>query len=135
MLADQWLTINEPPKDKRFLGGVDFSGVAQKRAARAADPHATSSEAETIFSAIEPLIADGATVEQKRLAVALGTVALPLPHSQRDSTIQKLIALASRRARPHLLLNLVLSGEEIDIDVVADGISETFERRKPRHGY
>jgi hypothetical protein len=130
VLADQWLTINEPPKDKRFLGGVDFSGVAQKRAARAADPHATSSEAETIFAAIEPLIADGATVEQKRLAVALGTVALRLPHSQRDSTIQKLIALASRRARPHLLLNLVLSGEEIDINVVADGISETFEAAK-----
>ncbi len=130
VLADQWRTANEPPKDKRFIGGVDFSGVEEKRVARAADPDATSAEAETIFAAIEPLIAEGATDEQKKLAVALGIVASRLPHGQRDSTIQKLIALAPRRARADLLLNLVLSGEEIDIKVVADGISETFEAAK-----
>ena len=130
VLADQWRTVNEPPKDKRFLGGVDFSGVEETRAARAADPGATSAEAEAIFAAIEPLIADGATDEQKRLAVALGTAASRLPHGQRDGTIQKLIALAPRRARPGLLVNLVLSGESIDIKVVADGISETFEAAK-----
>jgi len=130
VLADQWRTANESPNDNRFFGGVDFSGVNEKRAVRAADPDATSAEAEIIFAAVEFLIADGATDEQKRLAVALGTIALQLPHGQRDNTIQKLVAFAPRRARPDLLLNLVLSGEEIDIKVVADGISETFEAAK-----
>lgn len=130
VLADQWRTANEPPKDKRIMFGVDFSGVEEKRAARAADPQATSAEAETIFAAIEPLVADGATNEQKALAVALGIAAVRLPHGQCDSTIQKLIALAPTRTRPALVLNLILSGEEIDIKIVADGISETLEAAK-----
>ncbi len=130
VLAGQWRTANEPPKDRRFLSGVDFSGVEEKRAARHADPDATCEEAETIFAAIESLIADDATDEQKRLAVALGIAAARLPHGQRDGTIQKLIGLAPRRARPDLLVNLVLSGEEIDVSVVADGIAETFEAAK-----
>lgn len=130
VLADQWRITHEPPKNKHYFGGVDFSCVEEKRAARAVDPDATSVEAEMIFAAIEPLIAAGATDEQKRLAVALGIVASRLPHGQRDSTIQKLISLAPRRTRPDLLLSLVLSGEEIDIKVVADGISETFEAAK-----
>ena len=130
VLADQWRTGNELPKENRFPFGVDFSSVEGKRAARAADPEATSTEAETIFAAIESLIPDGATDEQKRLAVALGIVALPLPHGQHDSTIRVLTTLAPRRARSNLFLSLVLSGEEIDIKVVADGISETFEAAK-----
>jgi len=127
VLAEQWRAANEPPSNGRLWGGIDFSGVREKRAARAANPEATSAEAEMIFAAIEPLIVDGATDDQKRFAVALGTIASRLPHGQRDSTIQKLISLASRAARASLLLNLVLSGEEIDIGVVADGIAETLE--------
>ncbi|MCA6116632.1 hypothetical protein J6524_17255 [Bradyrhizobium sp. WSM 1738] len=132
VLADQWRTANELPKDKRFPFGVDFSGVEEKRAARAVDPDATSAEAEAIFAAIESLIADGATDEQKKLAVALGIVASRLPHGQRDSTIQKLIALAPRRTRSDLLLGLVLSGEEIDTKIVGDGISEVLEAAKTK---
>lgn len=130
VLAEQWRTANEQPKDKRFPSGVDFSDVEEKRAARAADPGATSTEAETIFAAIESLTAEGSTDGQNRLAVALGNVASRLPHGQRDSTIQKLLVLAPRRARSDLLLALVLSGEEIDIKLVADGISETLEAAK-----
>jgi hypothetical protein len=132
VLAAQWRAENEPPDGKRFLGGADFSRVEEKRAVRATDPDATSAEAETIFGAIEPLIADGATADQKKLAVGLGIVAARLPHGQRESTIRKLIALAPRRARPDLLLNLVLAGEEIEIKVVADGIAETFEAAKTK---
>ena len=130
VLADQWRTANEPPTDKRFLFGVDFSGVEAKRAARAAEPDATSAEAETIFAAIGSLTADDATDDQKKLAVALGIVASRLPHGQRNNIIQKLLVLAPRRDRVDLLLGLVLSGEEIDIKVVADGISETLEAAK-----
>src|SRR5262249_55712990 len=53
VLASQWQRANEPPSDKRFLGGVDFSHVKEKRASRAADPAATSAEAETILTAVD----------------------------------------------------------------------------------
>ncbi len=134
VLADQWLTANEPSLDKFSIGGVDFSGVKEKHVARAANPGATSKEAEAIFAAIELLIVDGASDAHKKLAVTLGIAALRLPHGERDHTIQKLICFAPRRdhdcARTDLLLNLALSGEEIDIKVVVDGIAETFEAAK-----
>ena len=130
VLALQWIATNEPPSDKRFSGGVDFSRVGWKRTAHAADPGASTAEAEAIFAAIEPLIADGATDDQKKHAAALGIVAVRLPHGQRDATIEKLIALTPRRGRPKLLLNLILSGAEIDSRLVADGLAETLEAAK-----
>ena len=130
VLASQWETANEPPRDKRFFGGVDFSCVKEKRTARTADPTATSLEAEAIFTAIGPLIADDTTNDQKKLAASLGIVAVRLPHGQRKTTIETLLALCSRRERPKLLLNLILSGEQIDSKLVVDGITETFEAAK-----
>jgi len=130
VLASHWEAANEPPPDKRFLGGVDFTRVGEKRAARAADPAATSAEAEAIFAAIEPLIADGATDDQKKHGAALGIVAVRLPHGQRDAIIEKLIALTPRRGRSKLLLSLILSGAEIDSRLVADGLAETLEAAK-----
>ena len=53
-----------------------------------------------------------------------------MAHGQRDGTIRKLIEMTPRRARVNLLLNIVLSGEEIDMKDVADGIAETFEAAK-----
>ena len=101
--------------------------MREKRAACSADSAATSAEAEAIFAAIEPRIADGATDNQKSLVAELGIAAVRLPHGQREATIEKLIALAPRRARCQLLLNLILSGAEIDSKFVTDGIAETFE--------
>ncbi|QYK03144.1 NACHT domain-containing protein [Shewanella psychrotolerans] len=131
ILADQWQTANEPPRNKFSLGRVDFSGVKEKHAACTANPYATSVEAEAIFEAIELLIVDSASKEHKWLAVALAISALRLPHGERDCTIQKLISIAPRSghdcSRSELLLSLVLSGKEIDIDLIGDGIAETFE--------
>lgn len=127
VLSAQWTAMNEPSNGKTFWGGVDFSRVEEKRAARANDPTATSAEADAIFSAIQTLIADDATEEQKTHAVALGVVAARLPHGERNETIQKLISLAQRRSRATLLQNLILSGESIDIEMVKNGIAEVFE--------
>ncbi len=136
VLADQWRTANEPPKDRRFLGGIDWSEVAAKRTARLADPAATCDEAEAIFAAIDRLIADGATQKQQKQAVALGIIALRLPHGQRDETIRKLIAVEPGHrydvTRSDLLLSLVLSGEEIDIADVIAGVKETIEKVGPQ---
>ena len=130
VLAAQWTAANEPSDGQRFRYGVDFSRVEEKRAACASDPATTSAEADAIFSAIEPLIADEATEDQKKHAVALGVVAARLPHGQRDATIQKLISLAPRGSRAALLQNLILSGENIDIEMVKNGLAEVFEAAK-----
>lgn len=130
VLAVQWFEANEPKDDKKFRSGEDFSRVEVRREARAADPAATSAEAEAIFGAIDTLIVDGSTDAQMKLGVALGIVGTRLPHGQRDVTIQKLISLAPRQARAALLLSLILSGEDIDIKLVANGIAETFEAAK-----
>lgn len=130
VLVAQWIATNEPSDGVRIWSGVDFSRVEEKRAARANDPAATSSEADAIFSAIDQLLADGASDDQKKLAVALGIVAARLPHGQREATIKKLISLAPRRSRAALLQNLILSGESVDIELVKNGIVEVFDAAK-----
>ena len=126
VLAAQWFEANDPKDDKKFRVGVDFSRVETRRETRAADSAATSIEAEAIFGAIETLMIDGASDAQVKLAIALGIFGARLPHGQRSATIRKLIARAPRQARAALLLSLVLSGEDIDIKLVANGIAETF---------
>lgn len=130
VLAAHWSETHEPTGDNRFRGSVDLSQVAARFAAHASDPAATSTEAEAIFGAIDNLMAEGATEEQKALAVSLGIVGARLPHGQRTGTIEKLIALAPRQKRASLLLALILSGEIVDIKLVEQGIAETFEAAK-----
>src|SRR3546814_19209684 len=61
VLAFQWFEANQPKDDKKFGSGEDFSRVEERREARAADPAATSAEAEQIFGALDPLIVAGST--------------------------------------------------------------------------
>ncbi len=130
VLASQWSAANEPNNDQPFSSGPNFSNFEEKRALCATDPTASSAEAEAIFDTIELLIDDNATEEQKKLAVALGIIAVRLPHGQRDTTIQKLLSLADRPARADLLQNLVLSGETIELEIVRDGIVDLLEAAK-----
>lgn len=130
VLADQWSETNEPSDNARFPSGVDFTRVSERRAARAASPSTSSAEADAIFAVIDALVADEATSEKQNLAVALGIVALRLPHGRREPTIKRLIALASRQARASLLLSLILSGEDVGMKLVVDGIAETFDAAK-----
>lgn len=130
VLASQWMATNEPSYNKLHFGGVDFSRVKEKHAVYSTDPGATSAEAEAIFAAIEPLIKDEASDDQRRHAAELGILAVRLPHGQREATIKKLIALSPRRGRFKLLLNLILSGAEIDSRLVTDGLAETLEAAK-----
>src|SRR5262249_23472812 len=92
VLATQWISANEPSENNRLRSGVDFSRVEEKRSARASDPSATSEAAEAIFSVVQRLIADEATEDQKKHAVALGVIAARLPHGQRCATLQRLLS-------------------------------------------
>jgi hypothetical protein len=129
-LAFQWSEVNEPVDKSRFRGGTDFSRVAVRRVARSSNPAQTTDEAEAIFAVVDTLLTDHATDEQTKLAVALGIVGARLPHGHRDGTIQRLIALAPLRAREHLLLSLILSGEDVDITLIESGIAELIEIAK-----
>jgi hypothetical protein len=132
VLALQWKAKNDPPIEKLYSPQVDFSGVEAKRAVRAANPSATTQEAEAIFSIAEPLIVDGANEGQIRLGTTLGVIAASLPHGQREATIERLIQLTPRRERARLLLNLILSGADIDRGHVTDGIAELYEEAKTK---
>ena len=127
VLAVHWSEANEPKDDGIVAIGPNLSGVEARRAARGANPAESCPEADMIFAAVEKLIEPETTDEQKRLAVTLGIIAAGLPHGERVETINKLVDFAPRQSRASLLLSLVLSGEYIDIKLVADGIAETFE--------
>lgn len=130
VLAAQWIFSNEPNDGRHTRGGVDFSRVEERRIARGINPAYSSAEADAIFNALEPLISDGSTDDQKKHADALGIIAARLPHGRRQATIQKLLSMAARRARAALLQSLVLGGETIDIALVKAGIEEVFEAAK-----
>jgi hypothetical protein len=132
VLKVQWILANEPKDDRRLLGGVDFSRVAEMRAVRRRCATLTCKEAEAIFEAIEPLIAEGATDAQKKHAVALAIQAVRLPHGVRADTINALLSIAPQAARAKLLLNLILSGETIPFSVVQAGVNDVFEDAKKR---
>jgi hypothetical protein len=137
VLACHWIESNEPAKDTSFRSTVDWSGVSANRAARAASPAVTCDEAEAIFSAIERLLSSQPTPKSAQLAVALGVSALRLPHGQRSEVVRRLISVASIEglevSRAGLLLSLVLSGEEVDITDVIDGIQGTLESARTKH--
>lgn len=126
VLAGQWRAANEPSDGKRWKSRPDFSLVAEKRAAHASDPTASSAQADAIFSAIAPLISGDATETMKKHAVALAIVAAALPHGRRGDMINSLLAIADRYPRGKFLNNLVLSGEIIDVELVTQGIADVF---------
>lgn len=132
VLTVHWTEDNEPQDGRPFGGGVDFSRVAARRAARQANPSESCPEADAIFAAVETLFAKGTTDKQHKQAVVLGSIGARLPHGHKLVTIEKLIALAPRELRAKLLLSLVLSGEDISIELVAQGIDDTIEEAKTK---
>ena len=130
VLKVQWILANEPKDERRFRGSVDFSRVEEMRAVHARCAMLTSHEAEAIFEAIAPLIAEGATEAQKKHAITLAIQAARLPHGERGDTIKRLLSIAPQAARAKLALNLILSGETIQFSVVRAGVNDVFEDAK-----
>lgn len=132
VLKVQWILANEPKDDRRFWGSVDFSRVEEMRAVRARCATLTCNEAEAIFEAIAPLIAEGATDAEKKHAIKLAIQAARLPHGERGDTRDTLLSIAPQAARAKLVLNLILSGETIPFSVVQYGINDVFKDAKER---
>jgi hypothetical protein len=127
VLKLQWIFANEPQKERRFGESIDFSRVEEMRAMRASGATPTCHEAEAIFEAVAPLIAEGATEAQKKHGITLAIQAARLPHGKRGDMINSLLSIAPQTARAKLVLNLILSGETIPFDVVQAGINDVFK--------
>lgn len=130
VLKVQWVLANEPKVERNFRGNVDFSRVEELRAARRRSATVTCDEAEALFSAIAPLIAEESTEAQRKHAIKLAIQAVRLPHGERPKAINALLSIAPQGARSNLVLNLVLSGETVPFSVVQAGISDVFEDAK-----
>lgn len=130
VLKVQWILVNEPKNNPGFRGSVDFSRVEEMRTLRAHRATLTCNEAEAIFEAIVPLIADGVAKEQKTHAIKLAIQAVRLPHGERPDTISALLSIASQGVRSNFVLNLILSGETIPFGVVQAGIDDVLEDAK-----
>ncbi len=130
VLKEQWILANEPRDERRLRLSIDLSRVMEMRALRAHDSALTCHEAEAIFGAVGPLLAEGATQAQKKHAITLAVQAVRLPHGERGETIKALLSIAPQRVRAKLALNLVLSGEAIPFSVVRAGINEVLEEAK-----
>lgn len=132
VLKMQWVLANEPKVERNFRGSVDFSRVEEMRAARRHSATVTCDEAEAIFAAIAPLIAEGSTEAQRGHAIKLAIQAVRIPHGERPETISALLSIAPQGARSNLVLNLVLSGETVPFSVVQTGINDIFDDAKKR---
>lgn len=130
VLVEQWLLANEPPPvEPGMFGRLDFADVPARRVARTASPDETCAEADAIFAVIQKLLED-ANDDRVRLALAHGSRVVRLPHGNWRGVVTQLLALAPRRTRCTLLLNLCLSGEVLSLDEVARGIADTLEDAK-----
>lgn len=123
-LALRWSKANEPETGRRHFGGVDLSRVFGRREARSIDADGSCEEADSIFAVAEHLTLEGRNID---LAVSLAIIGGRLPHRGHEDLIDRLILLAPRQKRASLLLSMVLAGRELTVDVIADGIAETFK--------
>lgn len=127
VLASQWYKANETESFRRPAFRNIFSNVRDRRAARAAEPEATSAEANAIFSAVDTITSADMEEGGDRLAMSLATVGAALPHGAWQPLIDGLIPVAPRRARASLLQKLILSGEIVATELIVFGIEETIE--------
>jgi hypothetical protein len=136
VLKGVWERQQEPAKDKRSLFGTDFSQVARRRTERqqGRGSAASSSFAEAIIPAIERIIGQNFTERDTRRAFEMGEIAFSLPYGARPRLIEALLVLpAPSHHRLSLLTVLVLAGEVIPFDLIADTIKSLLEeaRAKP----
>ena len=126
VLVAQWVAANDPPPSGRFLGGSYLGHVKARRREWAADPAASCEDADAIFAAVDILLRETATEEQRKLGAELATIGVRLPHGRRAAQIERAYAHLPRRQRTRLGLNLVLSGEAIRVGTVVEGIQSTL---------
>src|SRR5208282_1183858 len=111
-------------KEEPVGGGIDYSEVPQRRAAKQAGiPIPAEPEAEAIFAAVDRLTADGTDREAHERAIGLASIGVTLPCGDKTEVVQRLLALPlPARRKLRLLIGWVLAGERVNADIVIEGI-------------
>jgi hypothetical protein len=111
-------------EEQRLSGGVDFSEVAARRAAKQAGCGTPAApEAEAIFAAVECLLKGDADVQAQARAIGLASIGLTFPYGDKLVLIEQLLALPQPvRNKQRLLISLILAGEPVAADIVIEGI-------------
>jgi hypothetical protein len=118
------------PSDDRFRVWPDYEQALVNRNASTAAPNASTSFADDIFSALEPLISSDDPHKLQRAAEMAGA-AVGMPHGDRSGILDRL--LASRlRARPRLDLvtKMIVGGLVVRADDLNRGLNQLFAEAK-----
>ena len=134
VLKALWDRRQGEPKEQRLGGGIDFSEVAARRAAKQTGRGVPAApEAEAIFAAVERLTRCGADLQVQARAIGLATIGLTLPYGDKTALIERLLALPLPvRNKQWLLTGLILAGEPVAADTVTEGIRAFLEEAQQK---
>jgi NACHT conflict system protein len=125
-----WTQENVPATERKFIGRYDYSRARELRRRREEAPgKMTSSDfAEAIFAAVRSLGKSDADEARQMQALALATTGLGIPHGDKRSEIDVLLALPLPSAvKQRLLIGAAMVGEIVPADVLINGFRELLE--------
>ena len=125
-----WTQENVPAKERQFLVRYDYSRARGLRRQHQETPEkmASSDFAEAIFAAVRSLGKSDADEASQMQALALATTGLGLPHGNKRSEINALLALPRPPAvKQRLLIGAAMVGEIVPADELIKGFCELLE--------
>jgi hypothetical protein len=123
-LSNRQLKITEPAM---FRSWPWLDQVTAARAARASahKPPPANEFAEPIFAAVDRLATPDGVQQKQGLAIVLARIALGMPHGDRDSLIDRVMALPRPlKEKRELIAAMTLDGRIIDAAVIEQAIDE-----------
>jgi hypothetical protein len=134
ILKALWDRRQGEPKEQNLSGGIDFSEVAARRAAKQAGRCVPAApEAEAIFAVVERLLRGDADVQAQVRATGLASIGLTLPYGDKTVLIERLLGLPLPvRNKQRLLTGLILAGEPVAADIVVEGIRAFLEEAQQK---
>jgi hypothetical protein len=127
VLKVHWLLMHDGiVEDRRFSGSVSFANVGELRGSHTKPRQTTCEEAEAMFAAIETAYFNKKTDWMRKHAIKLAVHAVRLPHTRYGDLIEAILAEAPQVDRSQIILNMVLSGDNVNASVIKKGIDDFF---------
>lgn len=113
-----------------FRQWPDFEMALANRAARSADPAATTEYAESIFEAVRTLLDKGdATLLHQ--AASMASTAVLMPHGEKSELLRRLLESPLHpRPRKELVTKMLVGGEELKAEDIRAGLDQLIEASK-----
>jgi hypothetical protein len=136
-LSDMWNREHPSPTARPFASWHDYSRAKALQQQRREAPNslATSDFAELIFEVVRSIGTPEVDPTVQRHALGLAVVGLGLPHGEKRTEIEALIALPLPfAAKRRLLIGAAMAGEIVPANALIAGIDELLEagRTEPR---